>query len=74
MPKYNPVITTVFPRSQAPAWECLLFKLRLMKNKPKRIIFIPRQAELGNRHSQTRVWEREKPINILPIGIKTHEF
>jgi hypothetical protein len=51
-------------RSQALAWECLpsssAWRSRYRNVKINLLCSLSHQAELGNRHSQTGVWERDK--------------
>jgi len=60
----------VISRSQALAWECLpsssAWRSGHINVKINLFCSPSHQAELGNRHSQTGVWERDKQNTLVP--------
>ncbi len=65
MKKSQPPINQAISRSQALAWECLPSSSAWRSDINVKINLFcspPHQAELGNRHSQTGVWERENEL------------
>ncbi|OYV15865.1 MAG: hypothetical protein CG439_2354, partial [Methylococcaceae bacterium NSP1-2] len=64
----NPTYNVSFPSS---GLGMTTHKLCLTEHKDKLVLFMTRQAELGNRHSQTGVWERAVAVKAVRYAMRT---